>query len=116
MAKSITSQLQKIIQNQICEKLENLAGKYEDLNLYASLGPKVIEITLNNDDTTTTINATYDGKYDKLKEQTKAGYDFLGWYTGETDGIKITSETEVKEESPVTLAANEIAEGKVTVC
>ncbi len=24
--------------------------------------------------------------------------------------------TEVKEESPVTLAANEIAEGKVTVC
>ena len=79
------------------EKLENLAGKYEDLNLYALLPPKVIEITLNNGDTTTTINATYDGKYDKLKEQTKAGYDFLGWYTGETDGINITSETDVKD-------------------
>ena len=26
------------------------------------------------------------------------------------------AKTEVKEESPVTLAANEIAEGKVTIC
>ena len=77
--------------------LESLEGKYENLNLYALLPPKEIEITLNNGDTTTTINATYDGKYDKLEEQTKAGYDFLGWYTGETDGINITSETDVKD-------------------
>ena len=87
------------------EELTNLDGKYEDLNLYASLGPKEIEITLNNGDTTTTINATYDGKYDKLEEQTKAGYDFLGWYTGETDGIKITSETDVKDLNITTLYA-----------
>ena len=90
------------------EELTNLDGKYEDLNLYASLGPKEIEITLNNGGTTTTINATYDGKYDKLEEQTdptKAGYDFLGWYTGETDGIKITSETDVKDLNITTLYA-----------
>ncbi len=30
------------------------------------------------------------------------------------DGAKVL--TNVKEESPVTLAANEIAEGKVTIC
>ena len=85
--------------------LESLEGKYEDLNLYALIPPKVIEITLNNGGTTTTINATYDGKYDKLEEQTKAGYDFLGWYTRETDGNKITSETDVKDLNITTLYA-----------
>ncbi|MCR5590991.1 MAG: InlB B-repeat-containing protein [Lachnospiraceae bacterium] len=42
-----------------------------------------------------TKKVRYLGTYGTLPEPTRAGYTFVGWYTAESDGTKITSETTV---------------------
>ncbi|MBQ0028559.1 MAG: InlB B-repeat-containing protein [Lachnospiraceae bacterium] len=49
---------------------------------------------------------TYDGKYGELPDAEKTGYTFTGWYTGKTEGEKVSSESVVKTASDRTLYAH----------
>ena len=54
---------------------------------------------------TTPINVTFGEKYSALTDPTKLGYEFTGWYTAQSNGTKVTSDTEVTNPQPHTLYA-----------
>ena len=49
---------------------------------------------------------TYSGTYGELPTPTRTGYDFVGWYTGKTDGVKVSATTKVETTSDRTLYAH----------
>lgn len=49
---------------------------------------------------------TYDAPYGALPTPTRSGYNFLGWYTEQSAGIRITAESVVKSTSDITLYAH----------
>ena len=51
------------------------------------------------------IQVTYDGEYDSLTTPTKDGYTFEGWFTEETGGTEVTSNTKVQTAENHTLYA-----------
>ena len=53
----------------------------------------------NGGSVSTTSTTTKDGKLESLPTPTYDGYDFLGWYTEETGGEKVTTDTVFTENS-----------------
>lgn len=75
--------------------------------LYAHWSARSYTITFTPNGGTvsySTKSVTYDGTYGDLPSATRAGYNFTGWYT--SDGTLITSSTEFKTASNVTLVAH----------
>ena len=99
------------------EKIIDENGKitYNDkLNTESTLYPYVeankytIEFDSNGGDSLSkkTLIVTYDQKYSSLAETSKAGYEFLGWYTSASGGTKITNNDIVKILSDKSLYAH----------
>ncbi|MGN1139325.1 MAG: InlB B-repeat-containing protein [Ruminococcus sp.] len=89
----------------------------EDYTLYAHWKANKYTITLNTNGgicNTESIKVTYDNTYGTLPTPTKAGYTFDGWYTGATDGTKISVSDKVTTASDHTLYAH-WKEGKYLV-
>ncbi|MDF2588123.1 MAG: internalin-like protein [Anaerocolumna sp.] len=55
---------------------------------------------------TNSTTVTFGSKYGKLPKPTRKNYDFAGWYTYKSGGIKITADSTVKINSNHTLYAN----------
>ena len=72
------------------------------VTLYAVYEANKYIISYDNDGEilSETKEVTYDQKYGTLKEVSKEGYTFDGWYTSKTDGVKI------KEDSVVDILSN----------
>ena len=56
--------------------------------------------------TTTTKPVTYGNTYSTLPAPTRDGYDFVGWYTSDTDGTQVTSSTTVSTANNHTIYAH----------
>ena len=52
-----------------------------------------VTFNANGGSVSTTSTTTTDGKLESLPTPTRGGYDFLGWYTEETGGEKVTTDT-----------------------
>ena len=52
-----------------------------------------VTFNANGGSVSTTSTTTKDGKLESLPTPTHGGYDFLGWYTEETGGEKVTTDT-----------------------
>jgi len=76
------------------------------MTLYAMWKPVSYNVTLNNDEKTSTITATTGTALSVLPTPTKDNYNFMGWYT-EKDGKgdKYTSETVYDAGADITLYA-----------
>ena len=77
------------------------------VTLYAVYEANKYIISYDNDGEilSETKEVTYDQKYGSLKEVSKEGYTFDGWYTSKTDGVKITEDSVVDILSNTTLYA-----------
>lgn len=95
-----------------CTKAWNFdSDKVSDaMTLYAKWTANTYDVTLNlNYDgaaEATKITVTYDGTYSALKTPERAGYDFLGWFTAQTDGEQVTADSKVSITEPQTLYAH----------
>lgn len=94
-----------------CTKAWNFDDTVSDaMTLYAKWTANTYDVTLNlNYDgaaEATKITVTYDGTYSALKTPERAGYDFLGWYTAQTDGEQVTADSKVSITAPQTLYAH----------
>lgn len=80
------------------------------MTLYAKWTANTYDVTLNlNYDGAaepTKITVTYDGTYSALTTPERAGYDFLGWFTAQTDGEQVTADSKVSITEPQTLYAH----------
>lgn len=80
------------------------------MTLYAKWTANTYDVTLNlNYDgaaESTKITVTYDGTYSALTTPERAGYDFLGWFTAQTDGDEVTADSKVSITEPQTLYAH----------
>ena len=80
------------------------------MTLYAKWTAKPYDVTLNlNYDGAaepTSITVTYDDTYRALTTPERAGYDFLGWFTAQTDGEQVTADSKVSITAPQTLYAH----------
>lgn len=80
------------------------------MTLYAkwTAKPYVVTLDLNYDGAAepTKITVTYDGTYSALTTPERAGYDFLGWFTAQTDGEQVTADSKVSITAPQTLYAH----------
>lgn len=98
--------------DQSCTKAWNFdSDKVSDaMTLYAKWTANTYDVTLNlNYDGAaepTKITVTYDGTYSALTTPERAGYDFLGWYTAQTDGEQVTADSKVSITAPQTLYAH----------
>ena len=79
----------------------------QDTTLYTVYEANKYIISYDNDGEilSETKEVTYDQKYGTLKEVSKEGYTFDGWYTSKTDGVKITEDSVVNILSNTTLYA-----------
>lgn len=79
------------------------------ITLYAKWTPNDYTVTFNANGGNTTSPAsktiTYANTYGELATTTRTGYSFNGWYTQESGGTKITSETTVSITANQTLYA-----------
>ena len=77
------------------------------ITLYAVYEANKYMISYDNDGQilTETKEVIYNQKYDILKEVSKEGYTFVGWYTSKTGGIKITENSTVNILEDTTLYA-----------
>lgn len=95
-----------------CTKAWNFdSDKVSDaMTLYAKWTANTYDVTLNlnyvDAAEPTKITVTYDGTYSTLTTPERAGYDFLGWYTAQTDGEQVTADTKVSITAPQTLYAH----------
>lgn len=98
--------------DQSCTKAWNFdSDKVSDaMTLYAKWTANTYDVTLNlNYDGAaepTKITVTYDGTYSALTTPERAGYDFLGWFTAQTDGEQVKAEDTVSITAPQTLYAH----------
>lgn len=80
------------------------------MTLYAKWTANTYDVTLNlNYDGAaepTNITVTYDGTYSALTTPERVGYDFLGWFTAQTDGKQVKAEDTVSIIAPQTLYAH----------
>lgn len=81
------------------------------MTLYAKWTANTYDVTLNLNyvgaaEPTKKITVTYDGTYSALTTPERAGYDFLGWFTAQTDGEQVTADSKVSITAPQTLYAN----------
>lgn len=87
--------------------------------LYAVWTPNTYKVTFNANGgavSQSSKNVTHDSTYGALPTPTRAGYNFLGWYTDATSGSKIISSTKVTITAAQTLYAHwEKATIKVTL-
>lgn len=79
----------------------------QDKTLYTVYEANKYIISYDNDGEilSETKEVTYDQKYGSLKEVSKEGYAFDGWYTEKTGGVKITEDSVVDILSNTTLYA-----------
>lgn len=95
-----------------CTKAWNFeSDKVSDaMTLYAKWTANTYDVTLNlNYDgaaEATKITVTYDGTYSALTTPERAGYDFLGWFTAQTDGEQVTADSKVSITASQTLYAH----------
>lgn len=95
-----------------CTKAWNFeSDKVSDaMTLYAKWTAKSYDVTLNlNYDGAaepTKITVTYDDTYRALTTPERAGYDFLGWFTAQTDGEQVTADSKVSITASQTLYAH----------
>ena len=95
-----------------CTKAWNFdSDKVSDaMTLYAKWTANTYNVTLNlnyvDAAEPTKITVTYDGTYSALTTPERAGYDFLGWFTAQTDGEQVTADTKVSITAPQTLYAH----------
>lgn len=97
--------------DQSCTKAWNFDDTVSDaMTLYAKWTAKPYDVTLNlNYDgaaEATKITVTYDGTYSALTTPERVGYDFLGWFTAQTDGEQVKAEDTVSITAPQTLYAH----------
>ncbi len=87
------------------------------MTLYAKWTANTYDVTLdlNYDGAAKpeNVTVTYDGTYSALTTPVRVGYDFLGWFTAQTDGEQVTADTKVSITAPQTLYAH-WKEGTVT--
>ena len=80
------------------------------MTLYAKWTANTYDVTLNlNYDGAAkpeNVTVTYDGTYSALTTPERAGYDFLGWFTAQTDGEQVTADSKVSITAPQTLYAH----------
>ena len=80
------------------------------MTLYAKWTANTYDVTLNLNYEGAAepkkITVTYDGTYSALTTPERAGYDFLGWYTAQTDGEQVTADSKVSITAPQTLYAH----------
>lgn len=81
------------------------------MTLYAKWTANTYDVTLNLNyvgaaEPTKKITVTYDGTYSALTTPERAGYDFLGWFTAQTDGEQVTADSKVSITEPQTLYAH----------
>lgn len=79
------------------------------LNFYARWIADTYTVTFNPQGgsvSPTSKSVTYNSTYGTLPTPTREGYEFLGWYTSETGGSKITDSTVVKITANQTLYAH----------
>ena len=88
---------------------ESIVTATGDHTVYAGWQPKTIPLTLvlNGGQLpgTAPVSVTYDQTYSELPDVTKYGYTFLGWYTAQTGGVRVTNETVVNTTTNITLYA-----------
>lgn len=95
-----------------CTKAWNFeSDKVSDaMTLYAKWTANTYDVTLNLNYVgaaePTKITVTYDGTYSALTTPERAGYDFLGWFTAQTDGEQVTADSKVSITAPQTLYAH----------
>ena len=98
-----------------CTKAWNFdSDKVSDaMTLYAKWTANTYDVTLNlNYDGAAepqNVTVTYDGTYSALTTPERVGYDFLGWFTAQTDGEQVkqvTADTKVSITAPQTLYAH----------
>ena len=87
-----------------------------DHTLYAHWVASSIKVTLNlnaGGDSSASIDGdagektvNYDSEYGELPSATRSGYEFLGWWTSASDGVKIESDTKVSLQDNHTLYAH----------
>ena len=78
-----------------------------DKTLYAQYAPKTYTVTFNSRGGSAVANktVTYDSAYGVLPSPTRTGYIFIGWTTGESNGVKVNASTIVKTAANHTLYA-----------
>ncbi len=87
----------------------NKIERAENHTLYAHWKAKTFKVTFDNNDgtnTKSTKNVTYDDKYGDLPTLSRDGYKFLGWYTTQTGGDKIESDSKVNITKDTTFYAH----------
>lgn len=95
-----------------CTKAWNFdSDKVSDaMTLYAKWTANTYDVKLNlNYDGAAepeNVTVTYDGTYSALTTPERAGYDFLGWFTAQTDGEQVTADSKVSITAPQTLYAH----------
>ena len=87
-----------------------------DHTLYAHWNPLSIKVTLSlnaSGDSSASIDGdagektvNYDSEYGELPSATRSGYEFLGWWTSTSGGVKVTADTIVSFSSNHTLYAH----------
>ncbi len=82
-------------------------NKTSNHTLYAHWKVNQYTITLNgNGGESSSVTVYYGSNYGVLPTPTRSGYIFDGWYTGKTDGVRITESTIVSESPSYTLYAH----------
>lgn len=80
------------------------------MTLYAKWTANTYDVTLdlNYDGAAKpeNVTVTYDGTYSALTTPERAGYDFLGWFTAQTDGDEVKADSKVSITAPQTLYAH----------
>lgn len=100
-----------------CTKAWNFDNEVSDaVTLYAKWTAKTYQVTLDANGgkaASDSMTVTYDSTYAGLPTPERAGYDFLGWFTAQTDGEQVTADSKVSITAPQTLYAHWI-EGMAT--
>ncbi|MCR5702659.1 MAG: InlB B-repeat-containing protein [Lachnospiraceae bacterium] len=88
---------------------DSIVNIAKDHSIYASWTAKTVAVTFNPNGGTMSgsrnVDYTYGGNYTDLPVPYKEYCEFAGWYTAKTGGTKVTSSTQVLNESAHTLIA-----------
>lgn len=79
------------------------------MTLYAGWTPAQYTVTFNANGGTVKLESkfvSYDGTYGELPTPTRQGYDFLGWFTAQTDGAQVRKDDKVTITAGQTLYAH----------
>ena len=101
---AVNSKLVSIVNGQQTIIVKIGDNTYE-LTIHSDAAPPATEVTVtfdaNGGSVTPSSTTTKGGKLESLPTPTRSGYDFLGWYTEETGGDKVTTGTVFTKDSTI---------------